>query len=75
VASNEQELRLNLELLDERGEMAAIREAKYKRTHEQHYNARVKPNTFKVGEYVLWSNEAIRAESPGKLGPNRDGPY
>jgi hypothetical protein len=60
ASSNEQELQLNLELLDERMEIAAIKEAKYKRTSEQHYNAKVRPASFKVGEYVLWSNEASR---------------
>jgi hypothetical protein len=39
TTSNEQELWLNLELLDERSEITAIKEAKYKRTLEQHYNA------------------------------------
>jgi hypothetical protein len=42
---------------------------------EQQYNARVRPDNFKVGEYVLWSNEASRAEPSGKLGPNWEGPY
>jgi polynucleotide 5'-kinase involved in rRNA processing len=75
VTSNDQELRLNLELLEGRREMAAIREAKYKRTLEQHYNAEVRPQSFKVGEYVFRSNEASRSEPSGKLGPNWEGPY
>ncbi|GJT68359.1 reverse transcriptase domain-containing protein [Tanacetum coccineum] len=40
---NEEEQRLNLDLLQERREAAAIREAKYKTKMEQYYNKRVRP--------------------------------
>ncbi|GJT64976.1 reverse transcriptase domain-containing protein [Tanacetum coccineum] len=49
---NEEEIRLNLDLLTERREAAAIREARYKTKVEQYYNKRVRPMAFKVGEYV-----------------------
>ncbi|GJT29574.1 reverse transcriptase domain-containing protein [Tanacetum coccineum] len=66
---NEEEMRLNLDLLTERREAAAIREARYKMKMEQYYNKRVRPMSFKVGEYVYWKNEASRVENLGKLGP------
>ncbi|GJT23751.1 reverse transcriptase domain-containing protein [Tanacetum coccineum] len=40
-AQNEEEIRLNLDLSQERRETAAIREAKYKKKVEQYYNKRV----------------------------------
>ncbi|XP_022040367.1 uncharacterized protein LOC110942913 [Helianthus annuus] len=45
---NEQELRLNLDLVEERRELAAIREAKYKTDLEKHYNSKVKEVRFKA---------------------------
>ncbi|GJW21912.1 reverse transcriptase domain-containing protein [Tanacetum coccineum] len=49
---NEEEIRLNLDLLTERREAAAIREARYKMKVKQYYNKRVRSMSFKVGEYV-----------------------
>ncbi|GJV99976.1 reverse transcriptase domain-containing protein, partial [Tanacetum coccineum] len=72
---NEEEMRLNLDLLTERREAAAIREARYKTKVEQYYNKRVRPMSFKVGEYVYRKNEASRVENLGKLGPKWEGPY
>ncbi|GKB35800.1 reverse transcriptase domain-containing protein [Tanacetum coccineum] len=72
---NEEEIRLNLDLLTERREAAAIREARYKMKMEQYYNKRVCPMSFKVGEYVYRKNEASRVENLGKLGPKWEGPY
>ncbi|XP_021985818.1 uncharacterized protein LOC110882015 [Helianthus annuus] len=72
---NERELRLNLDLIEERRELAAIREAKYKKELEKHYNSKVKETRFKVGEYVMRNNEASLAEGTGKLAPKWEGPY
>jgi hypothetical protein len=72
---NDQELRLNLEILEGRRQTAAIREAKYKAKLEKYYNQRVQPKQFKAGEYVLRSNAASRAVPLGKLSPNWEGPY
>ncbi|GJT60475.1 reverse transcriptase domain-containing protein [Tanacetum coccineum] len=72
---NEEEIRLNLDLLTEKREAAAIREARYKMKVEQYYNKRVRPMAFKVGEYVYRRNEASRVEDLGKLGPKWEGPY
>ncbi|GJY86322.1 reverse transcriptase domain-containing protein [Tanacetum coccineum] len=72
---NEEEQRLNLDLLQERREAAAIREAKYKTKMEQYYNKKVRPAGFRPGEFVYRRNEASRMEDEGKLGPNWEGPY
>ncbi|GJS87316.1 reverse transcriptase domain-containing protein [Tanacetum coccineum] len=72
---NEEEMRLNLDLIQERRETAAIREAKYKKKVEQYYNKWVRPVSFRVGDFVYQRNEASRIENQGKLGPNWEGPY
>nr|GEW38298.1 hypothetical protein [Tanacetum cinerariifolium] len=58
---NDQELHLNLDLLDKRKEIAAIREAKYKQQVDKYYNKKVRYVQFKVGEFVLRKNEVSRA--------------
>nr|XP_027123971.1 uncharacterized protein LOC113740625 [Coffea arabica] len=72
---NEEELRLNLDLLEARREEAAIRMAKYKGQVARHYNARVRPLTFKPGDLVLRKNSVSRLQGAGKLDPNWEGPY
>ncbi|GKD06175.1 reverse transcriptase domain-containing protein [Tanacetum coccineum] len=73
--TNDQELRLNLDLLDERREIAAIREARYKQQVEKYYNKKVRHVQFKMGEFVLRINEVSRAANTGKLRPTWEGPY
>ncbi|GJV56714.1 reverse transcriptase domain-containing protein [Tanacetum coccineum] len=69
------ELRLNLDLLEERKEIAAIRKARYKQQVEKYYNKKVRHVQIKVGEFVLRKNEASRAANTGKLGSTWEGPY
>ena len=64
--SNIEGLRQNLDMLDERREVAALREAKYKASTAQYYNARVRNTQFKPGEMVLRKNEASRVEGQKK---------
>ncbi|GJT35491.1 hypothetical protein Tco_0925910 [Tanacetum coccineum] len=68
-------MRLNLDLLMERREAAAIWEARYKMKVEQYYNKRVRPMSFKVGEYVYRKNEASQVENLVNLCPKWEGPY
>ncbi|GJT23272.1 reverse transcriptase domain-containing protein [Tanacetum coccineum] len=49
---NDGELRLNLDLLEEWRERAAIREAKAKLKMTKYYNARVRGGTFRPGDFV-----------------------
>ncbi|GKE72033.1 reverse transcriptase domain-containing protein [Tanacetum coccineum] len=59
---NDEELRLNLDLLQERRELAAIQEARDKTKMEQYYNKKVRPTSFKPREFVFQRNEASRVE-------------
>ncbi|GJT56397.1 reverse transcriptase domain-containing protein [Tanacetum coccineum] len=72
---NDEELRLNLDLLEERRERATIREAKAKLKMAKYYNAKVHGVTFRPGDFVYHSNEASHAMDGGKLGPKWEGPY
>ncbi|GJT81633.1 reverse transcriptase domain-containing protein [Tanacetum coccineum] len=71
---NEEELRLNMDLLQERREAAAVREARYKTKMEQYYNQNVRATSFKPDEYVFRRNKASRVEDQGNLGPKWEGP-
>nr|GEU33919.1 transposon Ty3-I Gag-Pol polyprotein [Tanacetum cinerariifolium] len=75
VVHNEEELRLNLDLLKEQRECFAIREAKAKLKMTKYYNARVHGVTFKPGDFVYRSNDASHPVHGGKLGPKWEGPY
>ncbi|GJZ44885.1 reverse transcriptase domain-containing protein [Tanacetum coccineum] len=70
LVHNDEELRLNLDLLEERRERAAIREAKAKLNMKKYYNARVRGFTFRPGDFVYRSNDASHAVDGGKLGPS-----
>ncbi|GJV04111.1 hypothetical protein Tco_1337680 [Tanacetum coccineum] len=66
---NEEEQRLNLDLLQERREAAAIREARYKSKMEQYYNKKVRPAGFRPGEICVSKEESKQSEDQWKLGP------
>ena len=66
---NKKETMLNLKLLEEARDQAAIQKARYKQNMELYYNTRVKHERFKPGDLVLRNNEAGKKESQGKLGP------
>nr|GEY18049.1 reverse transcriptase domain-containing protein [Tanacetum cinerariifolium] len=72
---NDEELRLNLDLLEERRERAVIREAKAKLKMTKYYNARVRGVTFKPGDFFYRSNDASHAVDEGKLGSKWERPY
>ncbi|GJV37760.1 reverse transcriptase domain-containing protein [Tanacetum coccineum] len=74
-ANNNEALGINLDLIEERKEQAAIQEAKSKKKIEKYYNSRVRGTSFKPGEMVYRSNEASHAKDRGKLGPKWEGPY
>ncbi|GJV53002.1 reverse transcriptase domain-containing protein [Tanacetum coccineum] len=75
LEENKEALEINLDLLEERREQAAIREAKSKAKMERYYNSKVRSVSFKPGDLVYRNNEASRAEDTGKLGPKWEGPY
>nr|GEV76613.1 reverse transcriptase domain-containing protein [Tanacetum cinerariifolium] len=75
VVNNDEELRLNLDLLEERRERAAVREARAKSKMMKYYNARVRDVAFKPCDFVFRNNDASHAIAGGKLGPKWEGPY
>ncbi|GJT04802.1 reverse transcriptase domain-containing protein [Tanacetum coccineum] len=75
LTKNNEALGMNLDLIEERREQAAIQEAKSKKKMEKYYNSRVRGTSFKPGDMVYRSNEASHARDEGKLGPKWEGPY
>ncbi|GKF19962.1 reverse transcriptase domain-containing protein [Tanacetum coccineum] len=63
---NDEELRLNLDLLEERRERAAICESKAKLKMTKYYNVRVQGVTFRPGDFVYRSNDACHAVDGGE---------
>ncbi|GKA71206.1 reverse transcriptase domain-containing protein [Tanacetum coccineum] len=74
-AINDEALLLNLDILEEEREKAAIQEEKSKAKMEKYYNAKVRSTTFKPGDFVYRSNEASHNKEGRKLGPKWEGPY
>ncbi|GJV61186.1 reverse transcriptase domain-containing protein [Tanacetum coccineum] len=74
-AQNNEALEINLDLLEEQREQAAIREAKSKAKMEKYYNSKVRRMSFKPGDLVYRNNEASREKDIGKLGPKWEGSY
>ncbi|GJZ56110.1 hypothetical protein Tco_0611303 [Tanacetum coccineum] len=62
MVQNNEALKINLDLLEERREQAAIREAKSKAKIEKYYNSKVRSTSFNPGELVYCSNDASHAE-------------
>nr|GEZ38661.1 reverse transcriptase domain-containing protein [Tanacetum cinerariifolium] len=75
VVNNDKELRLNLDLLEERREHAAICEARAKSKMMKYYNSRVRGVAFKPGDFVYRNIDASHAVAGGKLGLKWEGPY
>nr|GEW73098.1 reverse transcriptase domain-containing protein [Tanacetum cinerariifolium] len=74
-AENDEGLLLNLDILEERREKAAVREERSKAKMEKYYNAKVHSSSFRPGDFVYRSNEASHAKKSEKLGPKWEGPY
>ncbi|GJT08279.1 reverse transcriptase domain-containing protein [Tanacetum coccineum] len=75
IATNDDERRIDLDILEERREQAAIREEKAKSQMKGYYDARVRRVSFRPGDFVYRANDASHAEDTGKLGPKWEGPY
>ncbi|XP_027155087.1 uncharacterized protein LOC113755239 [Coffea eugenioides] len=72
---NEEERRVDLDLVEEKRDMAAGKVALYKNILTGNFNARVKHLRFSPGDLVLRKNSVSRAEPQGKLSPKWEGPY
>ncbi|XP_076921516.1 uncharacterized protein LOC143582949 [Bidens hawaiensis] len=75
INDNEKELRMNLDLLKERRELALIHEHNYKRQLQKYYDLRVRKCSFDAGDLVFRNNDASGQEPPGKLTPTWEDPY
>ncbi|XP_052726197.1 uncharacterized protein LOC128194674 [Vigna angularis] len=71
MSLNEEQLRMNLDVLPERREVATIRAEAQKRMLSRRYNTKVKPRAFKSGDLV-WRKrgEARKNRAHGKLAAN-----
>ncbi|XP_065627547.1 uncharacterized protein LOC136066723 [Quercus suber] len=68
---NEEQLRLNLDLVDEVRMNTKQRTTRYKNLMRRQYDAMVKPMRFKIGDLVLKRVSLVtRNLAHGKLGPN-----
>ena len=73
---NEEQLRLNLDLIDEVRTDAEERTARYKNLMARQYDAMVKLRRFNIGDLILKKvSLATKNSAHGKLGPNWEGPY
>ncbi|XP_070032826.1 uncharacterized protein [Nicotiana tomentosiformis] len=74
--SNEEEMRVNLDLLEERREAALIKMAAQKQMIERYYNRKANLRYFKIGDFVLKKVfRSTTTANAGKLSPNWEGPY
>ena len=68
---NDEALRLNLDLLDEKREQVLKRTEVYQRKKARYYNQKVKPRSYKPSDLVLKKLLSTRKNpAHGKLGPN-----
>ena len=74
--NNDTELRLNLDLLDEKRERAEVHQVAYKHQIAKYYNQRVKHRSFMPSDLVLRKVTLFTKEpNTGKLSPTWEGPY
>nr|GEX32196.1 reverse transcriptase domain-containing protein [Tanacetum cinerariifolium] len=72
---NNEALLVNLDVLKEEQEKAAIQEAKSNAKMEKYYNAMVRNTTFKPGDFIYRSNETSHIKDNEKLGSKWEWPY
>ena len=73
---NDEALRLNLDLLDEKREQVLKRMEDYQRKTARYYNQKVKPISYKPGDLVLKKLLPARKNlAHGKLGSSWEGPF
>ena len=76
VESNDERLKLYLDMLQEKRDQAQITISAYQERVSRYFNRKVKPRSLKVGDLVLRKvTLATRDSAKGKLAPNWEGPY
>ncbi|VFQ91617.1 unnamed protein product [Cuscuta campestris] len=72
---NEENLRAELHLIDERRERAYMRAENYRRQVKSYHDHRVRPRQFKMGDWVLRKREVSRPTDGGRFAKSFEGPY
>ena len=73
---NDEALRLNLDLVDEKRKQVLKRTEDYQRKTARYYNQKVKPRSYKLSDLVLKKLLPARKNpAHGKLGSIWEGPY
>ena len=76
IEHNEEALRVNLDLIEEKREQALKHVEDYHRKTTRYYDQRVNPRSYKPGDLVLKKLLPSRKDpTHGKLGLNWEGPY
>ena len=76
VETNEDNLRKDLDLLEERRDLVVVRLALYQQQMKREHDKNIKPRVFQVGDLVLKKVLTnMRKANEGNLGPNWEGPY
>ncbi|XP_075663300.1 uncharacterized protein LOC142632865 [Castanea sativa] len=74
--NNDDQLRINLDCLDEVRDKASNMTMKYQQKMTEYYNKRVRLRRLEIGNLVLRKvTTATRDSAHGKLGPTWEGPY
>ncbi|PKA45702.1 hypothetical protein AXF42_Ash011043 [Apostasia shenzhenica] len=76
MGENDDSRRVDLDLLEQRRESAALKRLEHKRRVERYFNCKVNPRTFVQGDLVL-KRRLLAGSNLGvpKLEPNWEGPY
>ena len=73
---NDDQLKQNLDYLDEVRDQASQRMAKYQQKMAEYYNRRVKLKRFNIRDLILWKvTPATKDPTQGKLGPTWERPH
>ncbi|XP_075669715.1 uncharacterized protein LOC142639413 [Castanea sativa] len=74
--NNDDQLRINLDCLEEVRDKASNMTMKYQQKMTEYYNKRVRLRRLEIGDLVLRKvTTATRDSAHGKLGPTWEGPY
>ncbi|KAI5312965.1 hypothetical protein L3X38_042139 [Prunus dulcis] len=74
--TNDQQLALNLDFIDELRDQSSMRNVAYKQRIAKYYDSRVKPRAFKMRDWVMRKvSLATKNPNEGTLGPTWEGPY
>ncbi|XP_074327805.1 uncharacterized protein LOC141665719 [Apium graveolens] len=73
--ANEEELRTNMELINEVRDQAVEKMERYKEKINEHFSGKSRVKNFQVGDLVLRDTEASDPTNTGNLMPKWEGPY